>query len=117
MPPATKENTTPMQNLGDREAQQKPAIWMPPSGTSSLKMIITDNATGKQRDLTVSDKGNITWFRRDKSGALTIEERQADDEHTTMSLEINDKANTVNFTKRKLTMNKTIEKITENIYP
>ena len=89
---------------------------MPPSGPSSLKMVITDRK-GINRDLTVSHKGHITWFRKDKkSGELAIEGRQADDEHTTMSLEINDKANTINLTKTKYTENNTIQTTTENIF-
>ena len=117
MPPATKDTTTPMvPNVGDRKARQKPAIYMPPSGPSSLKMVIT-SGSGIKRHLSLSDAGHITWFRKDtESGGLAIEEREADDEHTTLSLEINDTANTVNLTKRKITKDNRIETTTENIY-
>ena len=116
MPPATKETTTPMlPNVGEREARQKPG-WMPPSGPSSLTIVIT-SGSGVKRNLTLSNKGHIMWFRKDrKSGGIAIEERQADDEHTTMSLEINDTANTVNLTKTKITKNNRVQTTTENIY-
>ena len=99
MPPATKETTTPMPHVGDREARQKPALWMPPSGPSSVTMVIT-SGSGVKRNLRLSDNGKITWFRKDrKSGGLAVEERQADDENTTLSLEVNDTANTINLIK------------------
>ena len=116
MPPATKETTTPMPNLGEREARQKPAIWKPPSGPSSLTMVIKDGQ-GVKRNLTVSDRGHITWFRKNKqSGELEIEERQPDDEHTALSVEVNDTANTAVLTKTKITKNNTVQTTTENIY-
>ena len=68
MPPATKETTTPMPNLGEREARQKPAIWMPPSGPSSLKLSITDNATGKNAILRSRKKETLHG-----SGGIKVE--------------------------------------------
>ena len=116
MPPATKETTTPMvSNVGDREARQKPALWTPPSGPSSMTMVIT-SGSGVKRNLRLSDKGKITWFRKDrKSGGLAVEERQADDENTTLSLEVNDTANTINLTKTKI-INNRVQSTTENIF-
>ena len=116
MPPATKETTTPLPNVGDREPRQKPAGWMPPSEPSSLTMVIT-SGSGVKRNLRLLDMGKITRFRKDrKSGGLAIEEREADDVNTTLSLEINDTANTVNLTKTKIIDNNRIETTTENIF-
>ena len=115
MPPATKDTTTPLPNVGDREPRQTPATWMAPSGPSSLTMVIT-SGSGVKRNLRLSNKGKITWFRKErKSGGLAMEERQADDENTTLSLEINDTANTVNLTKTKITNNR-VQSTTENIF-
>ena len=115
MPPATKDTTTPMPNLGEREARQKPAIWKPPSGTSALTMVITDGQ-GVKRNLSLTDKGHITWFKKNKSGELEIEERQADDDQTILSVEVNDTANTAVLTKTKIMENKTVQSTSENIY-
>ena len=116
MPPATKETTTPMPNLGEREARQKPAIWKPPSGASALTMVITDGQ-GVKRTLSLTDRGHITWFRKNKdSGELEIEERQADDEKTILSVEVNDTANTAVLTKTTITENRTVQSTSENIY-
>ena len=116
MPPATKETTTPMPNLGEREARQKPAIWKPPSGASALTMVITDGQ-GVKRTLSLTDRGHITWFKKNKqSGDLEIEERQADDEQTILSVEVNDTASTAVLTKTKITGNKTVQSTSENIY-
>ena len=89
---------------------------MPPSRTSDLKVVITNNETGEKHDLAVSDRGHITWFKRDKSGNLILEERKAD-ERTTMTLEINDTAKNVNLTKTTVTdpKKKIIKTSTENI--
>ena len=115
MLPATKETTTPMPNLGEREARQKPSKWKPPSGPSSLKMVIT-SGSGFKRDLTVSDRGHITWFTRDKNGNLIMEERKAD-ERTMMSLEIDDKAKTIHLCKTRLSPDKkTIDSLREKLY-
>ena len=114
MPPATKETTTPLPNVGDREPKQKPAAWLPPSGPGGLTMVIT-SGSGEKRSLRLSNK-QITWFRKDKnSGGMAIEEREADDETTTMSLEINNTASTINLTKTKITNNQ-VQSTTENIF-
>ena len=116
MPPATRETTTPMPNLGGREARQKPAIWEPPSGPSTLTVVIT-SGSGVKRNLSLSDKGQITWFRKNKeSGDLHLEERLADDEHTILSVEVNDTADTAVLTKTKITENNRVETTSENIY-
>ena len=115
MPPATKETTTPMPNLGGREARQKPAIWKPPSGAGDLTMVIT-SGSGVKRTLSLTDKGHITWFKKNKSGELEIEERQADDDQTILSVEVNDTANTAVLTKTKITENRTVQSTSENIY-
>ena len=116
MPPATKETTTPLPNVGDRQPRQKPAAWLPPSGPSGLTMVITSES-GVKRHLRLSNKGQITWFRKDKNnGGMTIEEREADDANTKLSLQINNTASTVNLTKTKITDNNKIETTTENIF-
>ena len=115
MPPATKETTTPLPNVGNREPRQKPAAWLPPSGSKSLSMVIT-SGSGVKRHLRLSDKGQITWFRKDKKGGLAIEEREADDVNTTLSLEVNDTANTINLTKTKITADNKVQSTTENIF-
>ena len=115
MPPATKETTTPMPNFGEREPTQKPAMWKPPSGLSALTMLIRSDS-GKTRNLRLYNN-KITWFRKDGAGGgIALEERKADDVHTTMSLEISSKGDTVNLTTRKITKNNRIETTTENIY-
>ena len=116
MPPATKETTTPLPNVGDRKPRQKPAAWLPPSGPSGLTMVIT-NESGVKRHLRLSNKGKITWFRQDKNGGeMTIEEREAGDATTTLSLQISNTASTVNLAKTKITDNNKIETTTENIF-
>ena len=117
MPPATKETTTPMPmpNFGEREPTQKPAMWKPPSGPGGMTMIIRCES-GKTRNLRLYNS-KITWFRKDRaSGSLSMEERDVDDDHTTMSLEISSTGETVNLRKRKITQNNRIETTTENIY-
>ena len=59
MPPAMREDTTPITTLGGREPTQTPAIWNPPSD-SHLTMIITNNETGYKHNLAISGRGNIT---------------------------------------------------------
>ena len=117
MPPATKETTTPMPmpDFRGRELRQKPAMWKPPSGPGGMTMIIRSDS-GKTRNLRLY-KNKITWFRKDRaSGGVAIEERKTDDVHTTMSVEISSKGDTVNLTTRKITENNRVETTTENIY-
>ena len=115
MPPATKETTTPMPNVGEREPRQMPAMWMPPSGPGALTMRIR-SGSGQTRNLRLYNN-KITWFRKDGTGGgIAMEERTADDVHTTMSLEVGSKGDTVNLTTRKITKNNRVETTTENIY-
>ena len=90
---------------------------MPPSGTSDLKMVITNNETGEKHNLAVSDRGHIAWFKRNKHGNLSMEERKAD-KGTTMTLEIQNTAQIVNLRKTTITdpEKKTIKTSTETIY-
>ena len=117
MPPATKETTTPMPmpNFGEREPRQEPAMWKPPSGPGGMTMIIRSNS-GKTRNLRLY-KNKITWFRKDRtSGGIAIEEREANDVESTMSVEIGSKGDTVNLTTRKITQDNRVETTTESIY-
>ena len=117
MPPATKETTTPvpMPDFGEREPRQQPAMWKPPSGPGGMTMNIRCDS-GKTRNLRLYNN-KITWFRKDRtSGGIAIEERKANDVHTTMCVEISSKGDTVNLTMRKITKNNRVETTTENIY-
>ena len=77
-------------------------------------MVIT-SGSGVKRNLRLSNN-KITWFRKDRnSGGMAVEEREADDETTTMSLEINNTASTINLIKTKITNNK-VQSTTENIF-
>ena len=87
MPPATQDTTKPTLDFGGREPRQKPATWTPPSAAGNLKMVITNNATGQKHDRTNCRRTNGRG-------------------HTTMSLEIDDKAKTINLTNTRLTDNR-----------
>ena len=113
MPPATKETTTPVPQLGEREPAQKPTVWKGPPYGNHLRIIITNNKQGNKHVFAISDKEHITWFKRD-SGNLSIEERK-EEERTPMALEVNDTSvNPIKTTvqdPRKTTLKTTIENI------